>query len=64
MLLHTQFGNLKCVSFFFFVDTSPQFGNEELTSPEDRNISLQLTFSALDKHRLPANVSFVIGEGW
>ncbi|XP_068682491.1 uncharacterized protein [Montipora foliosa] len=44
-------------------DTTPTFLSEEVTSPEGRNISLQLRFSALDKQRTLANVSILITEG-
>ncbi|XP_068682166.1 uncharacterized protein [Montipora foliosa] len=44
-------------------DTTPTFLSAKVTSPEGINISLQLTFSALDKQRTPANVSILITEG-
>ncbi|XP_068730841.1 uncharacterized protein [Montipora capricornis] len=44
-------------------DTTPTFLSEEVTSPEGRNISLQLTFRAYDKQQTRANVSILITEG-
>ena len=46
-----------------FVDTSPQFENQVLTTPENSNISIELKVSALNKRRSPAEVSIMIVKG-
>lgn len=45
------------------VDTSPQFQNKVFTALENSKASLELTFSALDKKRRPANISLDIIKG-
>ena len=47
----------------FCVDTSPQFQNKVFIALENSNASLELTFSALDKQRRPANISLDIIKG-
>ncbi|XP_067044679.1 uncharacterized protein [Acropora muricata] len=61
-----EYDTIKVFSHFAELDvfeTTPQFESEEVTSPENRNISIQLDFSALDKQRAPANVSVSIIKG-
>ena len=63
-LLTMAYGSdLTRVCAFRFAETTPQFKSEEVTSPENRNISLQLAVRALDKQRAPANVSVSIIKG-
>ena len=47
-----------------FVDTSPQFENQVLTAPENRNVSIELNVSALNKRRRPADVFIMIVKGF
>ena len=47
-----------------FVDTSPQFENQVLTTPEDSNVSIELNVSALNKRRRPADVFIMIVKGF
>ena len=49
--------------YLFCVDTSPQFQNKVFIALENSNASLELTFSALDKQRRPANISLDIIKG-
>lgn len=51
------------VVYLFCVDTSPQFQNKVFIALENSNASLELTFSALDKQRRPANTSLNIIKG-
>ncbi|KAJ7381533.1 Cadherin cytoplasmic C-terminal, partial [Desmophyllum pertusum] len=44
-------------------DTTPQFENKVFTAQENSNASFELTFSALDEQRRPANVSLDIIKG-
>ena len=47
-----------------FVDTSPQFENQVLTTPENSNVSIELNVSALNKRRRPADVFIMIVKGF
>ena len=47
-----------------FVDTSPQFENQVLTTPENGNVSIELNVSALNKRRRPADVFIMIVKGF
>ena len=47
-----------------FVDTSPQFENQVLTTPENSNVSIELNVSALNKRRGPADVFIMIVKGF
>ena len=47
-----------------FVDSSPQFENQVLTAPENRNVSIELNVSALNKRRKPADVFIMIVKGF
>ena len=65
------FGSYGFNCLFFFVvaavtvvvDTRPQFESKEFTASEDSNVSVELTFSALNKQRRRASVSLVIVKG-
>ena len=47
-----------------FVDTSPQFENQVLTTPENSNVSIELNVSALNKRRRSADVFIMIVKGF
>ena len=47
-----------------FVDTTPQFENQELTARENMNVSIELNVSALNKRRRPADVFIMIVKGF
>lgn len=51
-------------AFLFYVDTTPQSENMVFTAIENSNASFELSFSALDKQRRPANISLDIIKGW
>lgn len=47
-----------------FVDTSPQFENQVLTAPENKDVSIELNVSALNQRRRPADVFIMIVKGF